>query len=116
MSEYLVERLTASGRSVRCDFPRARAIDPSESVAVGLPDTIWFPADALRTLPDDTLAFLTFPVDHPELFDSVITDGSGRVKHIQVKSPNAFSNLIWGAFRMPDGRRLLNRNTRVQDA
>jgi dTDP-glucose pyrophosphorylase len=76
-------------------------IDPSESVAVGLPDTIWFPADALRTLPDDTLAFLTFPVDHPELFDSVITDESGRVQHMQVKSPNASSNLIWGAFRMP---------------
>jgi glucose-1-phosphate thymidylyltransferase len=81
---------------------RARAlIHPEESVAVGLPDTIWFPCDALRTLPDDRLAFLLFPVEHPELFDSVVTDESDRVLAIHVKSVEARSNWIWGAFRMP---------------
>jgi len=81
---------------------RARAlIHPDEAVMVGLPDTIWFPMDALRSLPDDCLAFLTFPVDRPELFDAVVADGGGRVREIQVKSAEPRSNWIWGAFRMP---------------
>src|SRR5579863_5653091 len=42
-----------------------------DAVMVGLPDTIWFPADALARLPVDTLSFLLFPVRHPELFDAV---------------------------------------------
>jgi dTDP-glucose pyrophosphorylase len=72
-----------------------------ESVLVGLPDTIWFPTNALQTLPDDRLAFLTFPVSRPELFDAVVSDVSGRVLNIQVKSENPSSSRIWGAFRMP---------------
>jgi dTDP-glucose pyrophosphorylase len=81
---------------------RARVlVDPSESVAVGLPDTIWFPHDGLARLPEDKLAFLLFPVEHPELFDAVVTDEQGRVMEIQVKAVNARSNWVWGAFRMP---------------
>jgi hypothetical protein len=34
-------------------------------VLVGLPDTIWFPEDGLRALPDDRLSFLLFPVKNP---------------------------------------------------
>ena len=45
---------------------------------VGLPDTIWLPEDALRAgCPDDRLAFLTFPVARPELFDAVVSDDAG---------------------------------------
>jgi len=81
---------------------RARVlVGPAESVAVGLPDTIWFPHDALAALPDDQLAFLLFPVGRPELFDAVETDERGRVLQIQVKDVNARSNWVWGAFRMP---------------
>lgn len=81
---------------------RARAlIHSEESVLVGLPDTIWFPTDALLQLPADRLAFLTFPVARPELFDAVVTDRSGRVEEIQVKSAQARANWIWGAFRIP---------------
>jgi glucose-1-phosphate thymidylyltransferase len=81
---------------------RARAlIHADEAVVVGLPDTIWFPIDALRALPNDRLAFLTFPVARPELFDAVLTDGNGRVLEIQVKDPQPRSDWIWGAFRMP---------------
>lgn len=81
---------------------RARVlIGPTESVAVGLPDTIWFPHDALARLPHDQLAFLLFPVQRPELFDAVETDDSGRVLQIQVKSVTPRSNWVWGAFRMP---------------
>lgn len=76
-------------------------IHPEESVIVGLPDTIWFPMDALRALPQDRLAFLTFPVEHPEFFDAVVSDARGTVQQIQVKSENACSHRIWGAFRMP---------------
>lgn len=81
---------------------RARSlIHPDESVVVGLPDTIWFPADALRTLPADRLSFLLFPVEHPELFDAVVTDERGCVLRIQVKSHEAQTRWVWGAFRMP---------------
>ena len=81
---------------------RARVlVSPEESVAVGLPDTIWFPCDALARLPADCLAFLLFPVERPELFDAVETDDQGRVRQIQVKSVDARSSWVWGAFRMP---------------
>ena len=90
-----------------CDaiFRALPLIGPDEHVLVGLPDTVWFPADALCRLPGDRLAFLLFPVDRPELFDAVVTDGDGRVRAIQVKSADASSGWVWGAFRLP-GRTL----------
>lgn len=86
-----------------CDaiFRAASVVPRDEPVVVGLPDTIWFPEEALGTLPDDRLAFLLFPVAEPRLFDAVVTDAAGRVLEIQVKSAEARSNWIWGAFRMP---------------
>ncbi len=86
-----------------CDaiFRAAPLIPPGEAVIVGLPDTIWFPADALCGLPDDRLSFLLFPVGRPELFDAVVLDGAGRVRIIDVKSPEAGSRWIWGAFKLP---------------
>jgi len=86
-----------------CDaiFRAQALVAPQESVAVGLPDTIWFPRDALARLPQDELAFLLFPVEQPELFDAVQTDDRGRVLQIQVKEADARSNWVWGAFRMP---------------
>jgi glucose-1-phosphate thymidylyltransferase len=86
-----------------CDaiFRALPLIRPDEPVMVGLPDTIWFPADALAALPDDRLSFLLFPVERPELFDAVDTDEAGRVREIQVKSQAARSHWIWGAFKMP---------------
>ena len=86
-----------------CDaiFRAEPVISRDEGVLVGLPDTIWFPEDALDTLPDDQLAFLLFPVDQPQHFDAVVLDPAGRVREIQVKDKQAQSNWIWGAFRMP---------------
>ena len=86
-----------------CDaiFRACSLIHPEEPVVVGLPDTIWFPADALRALPEDRLSFLLFPVEHPELFDAVVADERGRVSRIEVKSREAHSRWVWGAFRMP---------------
>jgi len=86
-----------------CDaiFRALPLIPPDEPVMVGLPDTVWFPEDALAALPDDRLSFLLFPVDRPELFDAVVTDGAGNVREIQVKRPDAGSRWIWGAFKMP---------------
>ena len=85
-----------------CDaiFRAAPLIGSQDSVAVGLPDTIWFPADALAALPDG-FAFLLFPVKQPQFFDAVVVDDGGRVREIQVKQAGARSNWIWGAFRMP---------------
>jgi dTDP-glucose pyrophosphorylase len=69
-------------------------------VLVGLPDTVWFPADGFAALPDDRLSFLLFPVEHPERFDAVVLDGDA-VLRIEVKQRDAASNWIWGAFKMP---------------
>jgi glucose-1-phosphate thymidylyltransferase len=86
-----------------CDaiFRALPFIQPDERVLIGLPDTIWFPADGLCSLPDDVLSFLLFPVKRPEFFDAVVTDESDQVKEIQVKKKNAESSWIWGAFKMP---------------
>lgn len=81
---------------------RPRPFVPREEpVVIGLPDTIWFPQDALRALPAERLGFLLFPVEHPELFDAVVTDADGRILEIQVKARNSRSHWIWGAFGMP---------------
>lgn len=85
-----------------CDaiFRALPLIGPEEHVLVGLPDTIWFPTDGLARLPDGVLSFLLFPVERPEFFDAVVTDGDGRVREIQVKQPGAESSWVWGAFKM----------------
>ncbi|UPK31397.1 nucleotidyltransferase family protein [Bradyrhizobium sp. 195] len=84
-----------------CDavFRASTVVGRDEDVTVGLPDTVWFPAAALRALPDADLSFLLFPVEHPEFFDAVVLDGD-RVTEIQVKQRSASSKWIWGAFRM----------------
>ena len=86
-----------------CDalFRAAPVIAPDEPVAIGLPDTIWFPQDGLARLHDDTLSFLLFPVENPQFFDAVLTDEDGNVKSIQVKDPNPGTNWVWGGVRMP---------------
>lgn len=86
-----------------CDaiFRAAPLIPAHESVIVGLPDTVWFPEDALAELPDDVLSFLLFPVEEPRFFDAVVLDDNGRVREIQVKREDASSKWIWGAFKMP---------------
>jgi glucose-1-phosphate thymidylyltransferase len=85
-----------------CDavFRALPLIPPGEFVIVGLPDTIWFPEDALLQLGNDPLSFLLFPVDQPERFDAVITDPVGRVLEIKVKQPDPGSSWIWGAFKL----------------
>jgi glucose-1-phosphate thymidylyltransferase len=90
-----------------CDaiFRATPLIGPDEPAIVGLPDTVWFPENALAELPDDELSFLLFPVEQPEFFDAVMLDGADRVLEIQVKQRDAASHWIWGAFKMP-GRRL----------
>ncbi|HQT77465.1 MAG: nucleotidyltransferase [Rhodospirillales bacterium 20-64-7] len=86
-----------------CDaiFRAVPFIHPDQPVLVGLPDTVWFPEDALCQLPDHTLSFLLFEVDRPDLFDAVVMDAAERIEEIQVKSPDARSRWVWGAFRMP---------------
>ncbi|WOH69136.1 sugar phosphate nucleotidyltransferase [Bradyrhizobium sp. BWA-3-5] len=84
-----------------CDavFRARTVVGPREDVLVGLPDTVWFPKNALSALPNAELSFLLFPVEHPEFFDAVVLDGE-RVREIQVKQAGGKSHWIWGAFRM----------------
>jgi glucose-1-phosphate thymidylyltransferase len=85
-----------------CDalFHALPFIPPEEHVLVGLPDTVWFPEDGFRSLGDDDLSFLCFPVEHPEFFDAVVMDEHGSVLEVQVKTPGARSHWIWGAFKV----------------
>lgn len=76
-------------------------IPEEDLVAIGLPDTIWFPEDGLCRLPKDVLAFLLFPVERPEFFDAVVTDEDGWVREIQVKQKGAATRWVWGSFQMP---------------
>ena len=86
-----------------CDaiFHAAPVVARDEPVAIGLPDTIWFPENGLAALPDHELSFLLFPVERPEFFDAVILDDNDRVVEIQVKQQFARSSWVWGAFKMP---------------
>jgi len=85
-----------------CDaiFSALPLVRPDELVIVGLPDTIWFPEDALAALGDEPLSFLLFPVDRPEFFDAVLLDGEDAVLEIRVKRKNPGSRWIWGAFKL----------------
>jgi dTDP-glucose pyrophosphorylase len=96
---YVVQRRPAG----LCDaiFQVAPFVDADDAVIVGLPDTLWFPIDALRYLDDGVLSFLLFPVEHPELFDAVVVDAQGSVVEIRVKEPVHDGSWVWGAFRMP---------------
>ena len=86
-----------------CDaiFRALPLVGPDEPVLLGLPDTVWFPVDALAGLPDGRLSFLLFPVRQPELFDAVLLDAAGRVTEIEVKAVAPRSPWIWGAFKLP---------------
>ena len=86
-----------------CDavFRALPLIRDDEAVLIGLPDTIWSPEDGFARLPADVLSFLLFPVEHPELFDAVVTDADGAVQTIEVKQQDAHSRWIWGGIRMP---------------
>ncbi len=86
-----------------CDaiFRALPLIGANEPVLLGLPDTVWYPADAMASLPDDRLSFLLFPVQRPDLFDAVLLDGDGCVREIEVKAAAPRSNWVWGAFKLP---------------
>jgi dTDP-glucose pyrophosphorylase len=85
-----------------CDalFRGLQVMRDDDDVLIGLPDTVWFPVDGFRALPRDVLSFLLFPVDEPDRFDAVVTEGDSVVE-IQVKTSRPRSHWVWGAFRMP---------------
>jgi glucose-1-phosphate thymidylyltransferase len=86
-----------------CDalFSALPFIAPEDEVLIGLPDTIWFPADGYRLLSAGQFSFLLFPVQRPQLFDAVRCDALGFVQEVQVKVPAPDSNWVWGALRLP---------------
>ncbi|MBV9081854.1 MAG: nucleotidyltransferase family protein [Acidobacteriaceae bacterium] len=86
-----------------CDaiFRALPLIPPDEHICIGLPDTIWFPENALKILPDGMLSLLLFPVEHPERFDAVVTNNTDTVLEVQVKRPDASTRWVWGAIKMP---------------
>jgi dTDP-glucose pyrophosphorylase len=85
-----------------CDaiFRALPLVHPDDFAIVGLPDTIWFPEDALRALGPEPLSFLLFPVERPERFDAVLTEPGGRVREIRVKQPDPGTTWVWGSFKL----------------
>jgi glucose-1-phosphate thymidylyltransferase len=85
-----------------CDaiFKALPLVSDDEWAIIGLPDTIWFPAEGLTLLGRGALELLLFPVTRPDLFDAVITGEGDRVLEIDVKKRGARSNWIWGAFKV----------------
>lgn len=75
----------------------------SHDVLVGLPDTVWFPKNALADVAVNTneLTFVCFPVEDARPFDAVVIGTSGRVTHIEPKAERPTTNWIWGAFYIP---------------
>jgi dTDP-glucose pyrophosphorylase len=86
-----------------CDaiFCAAPFVRDDETVLIGLPDTIWYPETGYSALPEDRLAFLLFPVEHPQFFDAVVLSGNDEVARIEVKNPSPSSHWVWGAISMP---------------
>jgi dTDP-glucose pyrophosphorylase len=76
-------------------------IDPDDFVITCLPDTVWFPENALCMLRHNHFSFVLFPVNHPEYYDSVELDDLGYIKKIHVKENIASDLWIWGAFGLP---------------
>ena len=75
-------------------------------VLIGLPDTIWFPADSYNhalNFSRSSVNLVLFPVADPSHFDSVQCDGSGAVHRVDVKSPAARTHWIWGAITTTGG-------------
>ncbi|HZC35931.1 MAG TPA: sugar phosphate nucleotidyltransferase [Chthoniobacterales bacterium] len=85
-----------------CDavFRPIELIPDAEQILIGLPDTVWFPTDGFRLLPDHALSFLLFPVTRPEHFDAVVVNRERIVELIQVKQQNPMTNYIWGAIKL----------------
>ncbi|MFL5367608.1 MAG: nucleotidyltransferase family protein [Myxococcales bacterium] len=87
-----------------CDalFRALPLVGRDDEVLIGLPDTVWFPEDGFCRL-DAGLSFLLFPVDRPQLFDTVVTANDGTVQEIQVKPASPKTHWIWGAFKLDGG-------------
>lgn len=69
-------------------------------VLIGLPDTIWFPANAYLPALDlryGEVNLVCFPVADPTQFDAVVADESGLVERVEVKRADAHSPWVWGA-------------------
>lgn len=82
-----------------CDalFRAAPHCRPSEGVLIGLPDTLWTPADALADAPTLGVHLLTFPVAEPRHFDAVIWADGDRVARVEVKTEGDPRRRVWGA-------------------
>ncbi|MGN6591365.1 MAG: sugar phosphate nucleotidyltransferase [Terriglobales bacterium] len=86
-----------------CDavFRATPFVHPEEPVLIGLPDTLWHPAEAFRTAHRDSVHLITFPVARPEDFDAVIEAAPGQVRRVEVKQPGPAARRVWGAVTAP---------------
>lgn len=86
-----------------CDalFRGARHVRPDEMVLIGLPDTVWEPANAYALAPQDCVHLITFPVGDPSLFDAVRIGASSKVERVEVKAAGPADRRVWGAITAP---------------
>lgn len=102
--DYAAEIFYVTQREPRglCDalFRAASFAGNHGEVLIGLPDTIWFPANAYLQALGFALGevnLVCFPVADPTQFDAVVADESGRVERVEVKRKDAHSPWVWGA-------------------
>ena len=86
----------AASFALGCD-----GLAPDDIALLGLPDTVWEPADAfvrlLRALTDAVEVVLgLFPAAEPERSDVVVVDAEGRVAAVEVKPARPSSAVLWG--------------------
>ena len=93
-------RVCATRSSARC-----RCVHDGEEVAIGLPDTIWFPEDGLRRLPERRAVVPAVP-GRAAASCSTRWSPTRRASCARSRSSSQDpgSNWVWGAFKMPGGR------------
>jgi hypothetical protein len=100
-SRHGLRRAACTGRTLRCGLSRPAAHLRGRACRDRAARHKLASGSALHHSPDNQLSLLLFPVDHPELFDAVVTDEQGRVSTIQVRRQDPTSGWIWGVIKMP---------------
>lgn len=75
----------------------AQFLRSDDELIFGLPDSIWYPADAFVPVKNKKgkLVLGLFDTGAPERFDSVVTDDAGHIHSIEVKVPHPKSKWNW---------------------
>lgn len=82
----------------------AEYLRDDDQLIFGLPDTLWTPHNSFSQIIDfkasSDIVLGLFDSGHPEKYDSVVIDKSGRVESVDVKVKNPKTKWTWGIGRI----------------